>query len=114
MAGVPEGRERSDDGVLKADMLFCCAGGRSTLALCRLSGTAPILRHAEVSYGCRLSGRKRKSFGHCQTVAIDPTETLLDRLGPVDFDGDDGFLRRQRQRSAAANETERRTNRLVL
>ena len=31
-------------------------GGRSTFAPCRLSGTAPILRHAEVWYGCRLSG----------------------------------------------------------
>ena len=46
--------------------------GGFTLAPCRLSGTAPVLRHAEVWYGCRLSGRKRKSLGHCQTVATDP------------------------------------------
>jgi hypothetical protein len=52
---------------------FPLAGeGGSTFAPCRLSGTAPILRHAEVWYGCRLSGRKRKSLGHCQTVANDP------------------------------------------
>ena len=38
-------------------------GGRSTFAPCRLSGTGPILRHAEGWYGCRLSGRKRKSLG---------------------------------------------------
>jgi len=45
---------------------FALAGeGGST---CRLSGTAPILRH-------RLPGRKRKSLGHCQTVANDPCET---------------------------------------
>ena len=52
----------------------------------------------------------RKTYPH----GLDPTETLSDRLGPVAFDGDDGLLRRQRQRSAAANETERRTNRHVL
>ena len=52
-------------------------------------------------------------FGAVRSVQ-DPTETLSDRLGPVAFDGDDGLLRRQRQRSAAANETERRTNRHVL
>jgi hypothetical protein len=56
----------------------------------------------------------RKSSADSQNVAFDPTETLSDRLGPVAFDGDDGLLRRQRQRSAAANETERRTNRHVL
>ena len=57
---------------------------------------------------------ERKSAVGSQTDAIDPTETLSDRLGPVAFVGDDGLLRRQRQRSAAANETERRTNRHVL
>ena len=50
--------------------------GRAVLPLhLPFSGTAPILRHAEVWYGCRLSGRKRKSLGHCQTVAIDPSRT---------------------------------------
>ena len=56
---------------------FPWRGLRFYLCTCRFSGTAPILRHAEVWYGCRLSGRKRKSLGHCQTVAIDPTETLV-------------------------------------
>jgi hypothetical protein len=45
------------------------------------------------------------------TSEFDPTETLSDRLEPVAFDGDEGLLRRQR--SAAANEKERRTNRHV-
>jgi hypothetical protein len=42
---------------------------------------------------------------------FDPTATLSDRLEPVAFDVDDGLLRHER--SAAANETERRTNRHV-
>jgi hypothetical protein len=31
--------------------------------------------HSETCRICRLSGRKRKSLGHCQTVAIDPQRT---------------------------------------
>jgi hypothetical protein len=67
-----------------------------------------------MSVQCPLTGVKQTSRRKAATSVFDPTETLSDRLGPVAFDGDDGLLRRQRQRSAAANETERRTNRHVL
>ena len=36
----------------------------------------------------RKGGREQ---GHGSTSANDPTETLLDRLEPVAFDGDEGF-----------------------
>jgi hypothetical protein len=46
-----------EDGLQIGAIAFSASGeGGSTFAPCRLSGTAPILRHAEVWYGCRLQG----------------------------------------------------------
>jgi hypothetical protein len=47
-------------------------------------------------------------------AALSASTSAKGRPVAVAFDGNDGLLRRQRQRSAAANETERRTNRHVL
>ena len=84
LSGIVNQTLPNGDGLQIYAIAFPLAGeGGSTFAPCRLSGTAPILRHAEVWYGCRLSGRKRKSLGHCQTVAIDPTETLARGFCPA-------------------------------